>query len=226
MISVCVTWPTSFDYPIFRKHLPELRDYVDEVVVCFTVHGEYPLFNWVKDSVNSDVVWTSSLVTQYGGDWRNEATHRLIKESKHDWLLFLEQDFFIKDFSTFFKKISTAMATHDVVSFLEGDRFHPAFFLVRREKLLKTSCDFSATNGFDHFGRVSQELKKYNCITLPELGLFQDKDWVHLRGLTDNYFAPKPYFNLPEFKAYNKACMEVTPMSEYWMGEMKRCDEI
>lgn len=226
MISVCVTWPTGFDFPIFRKHLPELKQYVDKVFVAFVRHGKGDLSDWIVEDTDCDFFGFPNTDT-YKGDWRNQATNFLIdmQAPSTDWLLFYEPDFFIRNYQHFFNKILTAMSTHDVISFLEGDRFHPAFFLVRREKLLKTSLDFSATNGFDHFGRVSEELKKYRYITLPELGLFPDNDWKHLRGVTDNYFAPKPYFNLDEFRAYNKECMKVEPMSDYWMGEMKRCQE-
>lgn len=227
MISAITCFPNGFDYPIFRDKMPDLLDQVDEVLICFTKHGNYDLSPWIKHNMNyDDYVRYFDEPTDTSQDWRSRSTNLLINNAKGDWILSIEQDFLIFNYPEFFGKIKEAMPTHDVIMFTEGQRFHPAFLLVRTDILKKTKRDFSVMgDGRDHFHQITKELKGLNAraISLEELDLIDHHDYHHLAGLTENYFAPKPYYRLDEFYAYNDFCKSIEPMSDYWRGEMKRC---
>lgn len=229
MISVVISWPDSFDFPYFRKNLSELQKYVDEVVVCFTVHGNHPLREWLTQHMPECRFLSDADAVHYPGDWRNKSTNWMIDNSKGDWLLSLEQDFFIKDYQNFFTKVKEAMQKYEAISFPEGQRWHPAFFLVKREVLEKTNRDFSVQGtDKDHFWYVTKQLKglAQAYTDLNSIGLHYMDDWFHMAGLTENYFAPKPYYRMDDFHAYNDACAKLDlPISEYWRGEVERCSK-
>lgn len=224
MLSCLVLWPDSFDYPLFRKNLPELQEKVDEVIICFTKHGNHSLREWIKKNTSGVKFINEEDSSYIEGDWRNKATNYLIDKAKGDWILFLEQDFFIRDYDRFFEKVKQAQKTYGLISFKEADRFHPAFFLIERQILEKITTDFSARGeGQDHFWYVSKQLEdRCDFVDLNILDLHNTIDWIHMGGLTENYFAKKPYYKLDEFYAYNDACTQVET-SEYWGKEMLRC---
>jgi hypothetical protein len=227
MISVITCWPDSFDFPLFREHMSDLLGEVNEVVICFTSHGNHSISDWIKANLKN-VQFTTETDEYHNQDWRSRATNRMLDMIKGDWVLSLEQDFLITDYPLFFSKVKAAMADHDVITFTENDRYHPAFLLVRTELLKRTKRDFSAMGtGRDHFHQITKELKALEAqmVTLEQLGLTNPEDWYHYQGMTDNYFAPKPYFKLPEFYQYNQACKVIEPMSDYWRGEMERCSQ-
>jgi hypothetical protein len=225
MISSITCWPTGFDYPLFRKDLGQLRREVDEVLICFTKHGNYDLSGWVRDHVKHSTFFDEP-ADDHTQDWRSRATNLMLDNAKGDWILSIEQDFLITDYMYFFAKIRMVMDKCDVITFPEDQRYHPAFLLVRTDLLNKTKRDFSVMgDGRDHFHQITKELKglEARTIYLEDVGLKQGLDWVHMQGLTDNYFAPKPYFKLPEFHRYNQDCKTIKPMSDYWKEEMIRC---
>lgn len=232
MISTIILWPDSFDFPLFRKNLTQLQQYVDEVIICFTSHGNHSLKDWLRDNLPGCKLLDADMyqAQQYGGDWRNKATNLMIDHAQGDWILSLEQDFLIKDYAHFFSTVKGTMDKHNVISFQENNRFHPAFFLVKKSELNKTSRDFSVQGEHkDHFWLVGHELKQKSpsYIMIDVLGLFEKRDWYHMGGLTENYFSSKPYYRLDEFHTYNDACLALDlPISEYWRGEMERCKDV
>jgi hypothetical protein len=223
-LSAIISWPDSFDFPLFRRNLSKLQERVDEVILCFNSHGNHSLRDWLRQNMPGVVFLDVEDCINKSGDWRNKSTNYMINSASGDWILSLEQDFFIKDYPHFFHTVKQAMDKHDVIMFEEGVRFHPACMFFTREVINKTRRDFSVMgDGRDHFAEITKQFKgmaKY--ISLKELDLLEGRDWLHLQGLTDNYFAPKPYFDLPTFYTYNEACKSVEPMSEYWMSEMNR----
>jgi hypothetical protein len=203
----------------------KLRNEVEEVLVCFTKHGNYDLSGWIKENLTG-VRYFNEPEDDHTQDWRSRATNLMIDNAKGDWILSLEEDFFITDYPHFFGKVRQAMENHDVITFPEDQRYHPAFLLVRTDLLKRTKRDFSVMgDGRDHYHQITKELKGLDARTtyLEDLGLRKVLDWDHMQGLTDNYFAPKPYFKLNEFHLYNQDCKRIHPMSDYWTGEMARC---
>lgn len=224
MISVVMSWPDGFDFPIFRQKLPELLNQVGEVVIVFNQHGNHSLRPWLKDHMTLDrVIMLDSENSQNSGDWRNKSTNLGIDNASGDRILFLEQDFLIYDYNFFFGKVS--LTDTPIVGFRETNRLHPAFLLVDRDILDQTHRNFSVMGtGVDHFASVSKQLLAHRYETLYSIGLTDGIHYKHLRGLTDNYFAPNPYFDLPSFCEYNQQCMELDiPVSDYWRSEMERC---
>lgn len=224
MISVIVSWPDGLDFPVFRAKLPELLKHVGEVVISFNRHGHTSLRKWLKDHMQMDgVVLIDGENAPHGGDWRNKSTNAALDVARGDMILSLEQDFLIYDYDWFFGRVR--QSSKEIVGFRETNRLHPAFLLVSRRLLDSTHKDFSVMGtGQDHFAAVSSQLLANKYDTLYGLGLTDGVHYKHLRGLSDNYFAPEPYFDLPSFCEYNQQCMELDiPMSEYWNSEMERC---
>lgn len=229
MISVITCWPNSFDFPLFRSSIPELLTHVDEVLICFTKHGNHDLSDWIKKNLNG-VRYFNEPENDHTQDWRSRSTNLMLNNVKGNWILSLEQDFMIYDYSHFFNKVKKAMETHDVVMFPEDQRYHPAFLMVKKDFLLRTKRDFSVMgDGRDHFHQITKELKGLNAktISLQELDLLPDRDWYHYQGMTDNEFAPKPYFKLDEFCVYNEWCYRlykngILDYSDYWVAQMDR----
>ncbi len=225
--SVIIVWPDSFDYPVFRSKLPELLSKVDEVLICFTQHGDYPMRLWLQQQMKHDKV--SFLDAEAGsvfeGDWRNQATNLLLSKSKGEIIISLEQDFVIKDYGVFFNKVNRALHLSDVVKIQDGERFHPCF-LAWKKTLTPRDVDFSAMgSNKDHFYDMTEKLikQKINIVELEDIDLFRGRDWFHIAGLTENYFASKPYYDLDTFYIYNDKCQKI-PTNEYWQQQMKRCE--
>ena len=236
MISAIISWPDGFDFPMFRQSIPELSKYVHETIVCFNKHGNVSQRDWLKNNVQGVKFLDVEDDVELKGDWRSKSTNHMINNSTGDWLLSLEQDFFITDYPHFFKVIHKAIKSNDVIMFPDTVRFHPAFMLFKKEVINKTHKDFSTMGqGRDHFCQISKEMKgihKIKITSLQELDLLPGRDWEHMRGLTDNEFSPKPYFDLPSFSVYNEWCYRlyknnVIPYSDYRIKEMERmrdCD--
>lgn len=222
-ISVVICWPDSFDFPMFRENLVQLNKYVHEVIVVFTKHGDNPIRGWLTRSMDG-VIFLNGEDSTRSGDWRSNATNLGIDRATGDWILFLEQDFFIKNYQDFFSKVFSAMEKNNLISFQEDQRLHPAFFLVNQDELNKTDRDFSVLGTHkDHFWSISRQLKGFCSHTyLPDIGLIPGVDWFHMRGLTDNYFAPNPYYDLDNFYLYNDRCKQVA-CGQYWWSQMHRC---
>lgn len=229
-ISALLPWPESTDYPYFRHSLPLLTQYV-KPTICITPQGGIPIMGDLLLDLTEhgcQVLRSHQLSSDtYPGDWRNAATNHMIDSTTGEWILFMEQDFFIHDYPLFFHTVQNALLGNDIIMFEEGNRYHPAFLLVKRELVDKTSRDFSSGEvGMDHFAKFSQELKalKPLSMSLEQIGLQPGRDWWHMRGLTDNYFAPKPYFDLPSFYTYNWRCMSLSGgvQEKSWFDKMCR----
>lgn len=230
MISATILWPSGFDYPIFRKNLSKLVRQVDEILVCFTEHGDLPLKGFLREQLAPfcrmfDV--TQYQTNKYPGDWRNKATNLLIDQAHGDWILSLEQDFLIRDYDQFFRVIKDAMNTNEVISFEQAKRYHPAFCLASLEAINKTHRDFTAIQDLDHYGMFTKQLKGFaRFASLRSLGLRENEDWYHMGGLTENYFAVMPYYQLNDFYTYNTRCMNAqVPQNKLWYEKMVTLDE-
>jgi hypothetical protein len=232
MINALIPWPESTDYPLFRQTLPQLSEWA-KPTICITPQGGTPLMGDILVELTQggcQVLRSHALSSEtYPGDWRNATTNYMIDQTSADWVLFLEQDFFIKDYPHFFHIVKNSMENHDVIMFEEGNRYHPAFLLVKRVVINHVKRDFSAgEQGYDHFAHFSQEIRNLvspeRIVSLQELDLLPQRDWWHMRGLTDNYFAPKPYFNLPEFVAYNEVCLN-TSVGRWWFSIMLKAQQ-
>lgn len=203
---VLVSWPDHVDYPLFRYQLDKYRDYFHNVIICFTPG--------IKDRNVEDfvrkVVPTAIFVkpTRVYPDWRQSAIMALLQKSNAGWILFMEQDFIVKD-KSFYENVLNHSKALQFIGYKEGERIHPAFSLIKTELLYLTQRDFSAypDKGLDHFGTFFGELEGLTKFTdIREIGLKDREDFLHLAGLTQNYHCfreNQPFFKPDEFLTYN-----------------------
>lgn len=217
---IILTQPTDIDSPYFRNHIRHNRDLYNEIYICFSEHyfGETKYMSFIQDSMHRDrVTFFLPQPCNHGiEDWRNIAVKKCLEHSKAEYVLFLEQDFIIRNNSF----LSSVLNTNpEVLGFIEDStkRIHPAFFLVQRSILNKTSCNFAAQPpDWDHFGAVGDELKLSTKVTtLEDLGFNNPIDWEHISGLTYNYCLlmrnqdTQVQHKRESFIKYNKDCLKL-----------------
>lgn len=196
---VILTWGRHVDFPLFRYNLKRFRPYFNKVLIGVTDHGKAEDYTSFFMG-NMDADFRSIPMGQ--GDWRNNAINVMLEKSEADHVLFLEQDFLVRD-ERFFEVLLN-VNEYDFIYYDEQDRIHPACALLPRFIVEKTSKDFSARPpAYDHFGLFFQEaLRITNSADLETIGLHKGEDFYHLAGLTQNYHAT-PYFKPNEFLTYN-----------------------
>jgi hypothetical protein len=194
------------DFPLFRYNLKRFNKYFAGVWIGLSNHHQgVDYTNFIMKSIPEA---RFVLIKHEGYDWRNDAVNEVLDQIKTDEpILFMEQDFFIKD-ASFFEKVFKD--SYPFVFFMEGDRVHPAFALVAREEIEKTSRDFSAIPPKDHFGKFFDELS--SGISIDELGVKNKVDYFHMNGLSQNYMSFKygdPFYQSYQFLFYNWNCLKL-----------------
>ena len=215
IVDTLLCTPYHMDYPWFRHNLPQWKKYFNKVYIALTQDTMSPnLGQWIVNCPEyKNVKWVRT-PKKSNEDWRNLSVRdMLINFSKAPYVLFLEQDFLIKD-KSFFDKIFQALDNYNWVYYREVDRIHPAFSLIRRDLLDKTCLDFSAHPPHDHFGEVFRELELIvdKKVELRELGFKDKEDFYHLEGYTNNYWVhqlKQPFYKPEEFLAFNALCQEL-----------------
>lgn len=223
---VICTNPYSIEVPYWRYVMERSRHRFGEI---FSVHYQdyrkYNFFSFMKTNMPWAKVIDGGVVPS-GRDWRDYCVNMALDESKSDWVLFIEQDFIAED--SFYEDIFEKAEDFDVVGFtelekstsLQGDtgywqhgvRLHPAFILVKRKLVDKTSKDFSAypKKDRDHFGVFTDELLK--VLSIKFLDITDMPNWKHYAGVYWNYMliqaGEKVYFKPDSFKEYVRLAME------------------
>lgn len=221
-----VTNPYSIDYPLWRKFVKDNRDLFDQIIIGY--YQDYRKFNFRDFIMESmpDATHVDCGIVPGGEDWRNWCVNPALKKSKSDWVLFLETDF-IADRS-FYEDLFSKIENYDVAGYSDkerttswqgelGDwsatvRLHPAFILVRRSLIEKTSKDFGAHPDInrDHFGVFTEELRPLVADD-KFYDLNKRNDWKHYAGLYSNYMlvqaGNEPNYRPDEFRAYVKLAM-------------------
>lgn len=179
--AVLFVQPKHLDYPVWRYNLERFRDYFDSVWIALSDH-------WVEGQdlsnfVRAKLQWCNFLEFKRSrDDWRDDAINALLDKVDTEYVLFMEQDFLIKD-NAFFEKVF--VKPHDFIYYKEDQRIHPSFALVKRSVVDKTSRDFSAQPPGDHFYNFFNELPP--GINIEELGVKNKEDYVHMAGTSQNY---------------------------------------
>lgn len=177
--------PKDVFYLPFVRRITRDRGLFNQVITVITEGN--PTTDYVPEIVksipNSIVIKPNILELTAGGkDWRDIAVKEGLARIDSDYILFMEQDFFVED--GFFENLFKLSKGFDAVGFIDHNRLHPACLLVNKEALNKTSKDFAAyPPDNDHFAIVTQELMTMNFKTFQELGL---TGWYHLSSLTFN----------------------------------------
>lgn len=207
---ILLTWPTSVDFPIFRKFLKDhcsthkIYIYLQDTLI----EPDFSAFlrAWFKKHCPG-----TTFVKDNGEqkDWRDLAVNSMLKSSSGEHIWFTEQDFFVKEPQNFFKKVGEDLEHISAISFRQGNRLHPACLFTNRKDVIETRMDFSANPPIsDHFGLFSEDLEKIcPAVDLNDIGLVTNKDWFHHSGLSQNYVLAErdqvPNYDIPNFLVYN-----------------------
>ena len=202
--NLLMVWPLSCDYPLFRYNLKRFREYFQDIYIGFTNHHTDENYSsFVKQDLDFahciDIEFTS------GGDWRDDAVNQLLDiMNPCTHVLFMEQDFLIKD-KTFFERLFAQ--DHDFLYYNEGKhRIHPAFALVKRDIIEKTHRNFGAVPPTDHFGWFFDEVQLQTQGEDIDNFVKWKEDYYHLAGLTQNYKCfqyEDPFFRPESFLYFN-----------------------
>jgi len=193
--------PKDILYPWWMWRLNKDRDLFGNIIIIMTQTAEdndRDYTNYLQSNMAK-----ATIVKKYcdnGADWRNAAINEGLKYlSNAESILFLEQDFLVKD--GFFKKLLEQGRGYGSVVFRQGNRFHPACLLTKKKIVNKTKRDFSVQRDIgDHFYKFSREIKDLGTWTnLYELDL---PDFYHMSGLTQNYRLDSNWKNPSEFYTY------------------------
>lgn len=223
---VIISWPKHMDYPLFRYKLEQWRGYFNNVFIAFTQDtNPVDVSQFVVNNVK-DVTFVKSPVKYE--DWRQNAVRDVIDNFvDNEYVLFFEQDFLINGFS-FFDRVFDLH--RDYIGYIEGERMHPAFAVVRTEVIHETSKEFSAQPPkYDHFGKFFAEVtNKHEYMDLKDFDFVEREDFYHMAGLTQNYHVfdeGQPFYKPDEFLTYNALSLqlpiEIEPVFKAKMQKIK-----
>lgn len=216
--NIVVSWPIHMDYPWFRNHITGNRFRFSKVLIGWSDNkaGE----SVIPFVMNNFPHVQGNIAPQQYDDWRQNAIRDIVDtQLDTEWTLFLEQDFLVTDnfWNTVLYESNYKFSEYEYPNFIyyqEGERIHPAFALVKTNKIKATVCDFAANPPFyDHFGKFFAELDKI-CIkkSLKSLGLKERVDYYHMAGLTQNYhcfWRGESFYKPEEFFSYNYYCLQL-----------------
>lgn len=235
---IVLIWPYSEDYPLFRKTLRKIRNKVKTVNIFFSEHhsGKH-IDSFIRKSLSElgvDFFEDEGIPLPGKGDWVNTAVNTILRNVSSEWFLKIHPDFFVKDWDSFLGSLGVAMKRNQLIGYpylASPDYFSPAFFLMERSLLEKTSLDFSAISSFrDHFWKITADARKLGIEIMPleKIGLRDGIDYVHIKGVT-TYFVHGlvddfHFYDSPE-RAYcyfhqTLNCGEL--MEEKWEEKLKR----
>ena len=194
-IDVIVQYCIYNDYPYFRAWINKYREKFGSVILYPSRHHGHTDFEGFARE-NFIETWVRSVPIDYGvEDWRQAETTPCIRYSNTEWILFMEQDFFVDNWDKFWETIDKAMESSDAIGMMNPTNFpylHPCFLLIKRDTLEKTNKDFSAhpeIPGCDHYAMITRDLERIGAkITkIEDLGWVEWKNCFHLGGLTYPY---------------------------------------
>lgn len=213
------------EYPLWRSMLTKYRTLFKKIILYPSRHHGF-----IDEEVFMREVFPETWINNHyidwakAPDWRQEETMPLIEQSDAEWVLFLEQDFFVDNWDKLWKDIEKAMEYSDAIGWWNQTAFpylHPCFLLIKREVLNRTKMDFSAhpeIPGCDHFAMITRDLEAMGAMItkLQDLGWINWLNAFHLGGITYPYQNWKGdgtdvfgVGNIPAFYAYNEASRKV-----------------
>jgi len=224
MIDILISHPKHIDYLWFRANFHWIRKYVKKVVISFTQGLEPDISGFLMGTHEyKGVDFITAPVSNGADDWRNLSVRdMIINHSTSPYVLFLEQDFLMKE--RFLSSVISYLGLYDWIYFKDGDRIHPAFSLIKREYMMKTSLNFGVSPAWDHFGMFHNELQE---MKLREADLkkleFDNRDFFHMAGFTNNYHCfreGQPLYKPNEFLSYNHYARELPMLKDAGFDEL------
>lgn len=197
MIDVITQWCVFNDYPLFRLNIENHRSRFNKVILYPSRHhGVVDLESFAREVfpetwVNGHTIdWTTPDI-----DWRQAETEPCLELSDAEWVLFMEQDFFVDDWDVFFEMVDCRTKFSDMIGWWNETEFpyvHPCFLLIKRELLERTKKDFRAhpeIPGCDHFAMITNDVQELGgkISKLQEMGYTNWENAFHVGGLTYPY---------------------------------------
>jgi len=185
------------DYPIYRQLLTKYRPFFNKIILYPSRHhGVIDMEEFLKKTFpetwveDQNIDWTTP-----GIDWRQVETEPCLELSDSEWILFMEQDFFVDDWPKLWLDVDKAMEISDMIGWWNDTTLpyvHPCFLLIKRELLDKTKKDFRAhpeIHGCDHFALITRDAQELGAkITkLQDIGYVNWENAFHMGGLTYPY---------------------------------------
>lgn len=210
---IVICHPRDVVYPLWMYRMNRDRDLFGRIIVVMN-KLVYPrdYTDYIEKTLKD-----ATIIREHDerGDWRNQAINEGLKYVVSPYVLFLEQDFLVRD--GFFKQLLEKIGNYQVAGFFRGFRLDPACLLVSKEVVDKTRKDFSAYPDIpphdDHFCVFSKDVTSIGVwTTLKELGL---TDYYHITGLTHNFRIDKNYHNERQFYTY-LVCSDKLDQPEDW----------
>ncbi len=230
MIDLILCWPNNNDYPLFRQFIHDNRALFNKVIIVFTQTNIRPNISSfiVKAMIEDNVLFLINPhdpIEHPEDDWRNVAMNEALKFSSSSHVLFIEQDFIIKDLAQFNAAICDYLASgEEVIGVRDNKRLHPCYLLMRRRLLNQLTPDFSAhPPEYDHFGSIQKQLESRNI----KPAIIPESLYLHLNGTSSNWnlilSGQEPNWQPEQFKIYLAECLKVkVPLNYLWCQTAKK----
>ncbi len=230
MIDLILCWPDNGDYPLFRQFIHDNRALFGKVIVVFTQTYIRPNISTfiVKAMREDNVLLLNSPhdpINHPEDDWRNIAVNEALKYSNASHVLFIEQDFIIKDLAQFNAAICDYIQSgEEVIGVMDKDRLHPCYLLMKRSFLNRLTPDFSAhPPDYDHFGSIQKQLESRHH----KPAIIPESLYLHLNGCSSNWnlilSGQQPNWQPEQFKTYLSECLKVkVPLNCLWCQTVKK----
>ena len=195
-----VTQIKHCDYPIFRYLLKKHRDYFGKIIIYFNENNRFPYLDHFQHGQFAElgnVLFLDQVDMEWGKqDWRNVSTNEMLKHSTSEWVCSVEQDWFARDWDKLLQATTIASQASELIGWenFAGQYIHPSWWFIKRSTLEQTRKDFSASEGVDHFGLVTRDVRAMGrlIVNTQTLG-FRDltepenTDAFHLGGVNQNF---------------------------------------
>ena len=185
-------------YPIWMRTLRKYRDFFGEIIIHFSEHNRQPYFDHYIHSQLNDLGITfldQAPINWSDQDWRDVATKEMLKHSKSDWIVSIEQDWLVRDWDKFLNMCTENMKLCDLFGWMNPSQkpyIHPACFFAKRDVIEKSGADFSPHSeitGSDHFAMITYKAMEQGAFikALPVGKVSFDTNAFHLGGVNQNF---------------------------------------
>ncbi len=183
------------DYPIWRRNISKYRDKFNKIILYPSRHHGYIDLEKFSRRMLKET-WVDPVEIDFGKqDWRQAETDPCLEYVESGWIMFSEQDFFVKDWDKFYKDVEGMMGEYDMFGWWNPTHhpyIHPCCLFIKKELFNKTQKDFRAhpeIPGCDHFAMLTKDAVRLGAKTgeLQRHGYIPWENSFHLAGITYPY---------------------------------------
>ena len=212
-----VSWPKNNDYPLWREMIRANRHRFGRIFIVFTETNDGVDFSeFVKEAMKHEGCDFIQQPVVRDRDWRDVAVNEALVHSHAEWVLFTEQDFFIRD--GFWDEVDQFLGKVDVIAAYQEDRMHPCCMFMSRDALNRTCKNFGVVPGVsDHFSRIQKDIEEMSMKVVKIKPML----YHHMNGLSHNFNllrqGQQPNYEPELFKLYLSRCLQVAvPLDPEW----------